>query len=102
MLDARGRILARSLTLGAQLLPEDRLETRPASGHAGFEDITLGGRPFRLYAAPIAQPAAPAAGGAVLVASDTARHLDTARTSGSCCRCARSAPRCSRSSPPRC
>jgi two-component system, OmpR family, sensor kinase len=78
VVDARGRILARSLTLGAQLLPDDRLETRArVSGAPGFEDITVGGRPYRVYAAPIAQAGGPAAGGAVLVASDTSDISDT-------------------------
>ena len=72
VVDARGRILARSLTLGVRLLPEDRLVERTLSaGQPGFENIPIGGRTFRLYAAPIAQAGGPAAGGAVLVASDT-------------------------------
>ena len=78
VVDSRGRILARSLTLGAQLLPEDRLETRArVNGTAGFEDITVAGRPYRVYAAPIAQAGGPAAGGVVLVASDTSDISDT-------------------------
>ncbi len=78
VLDAQGRILARSLTLGARLLPEDRLalEARVA-GRTGFETVSVGGRPFRLYAAPIAQAGGPASGGAVLVASDTTDISDT-------------------------
>jgi two-component system OmpR family sensor kinase len=77
VLDARGRILARSLTLGAQLLPEDRLaRAAQVSGSTGFENVDLGGRLFRLYAAPIALTG-PAGGGVVLVASDT---TDIART----------------------
>ena len=77
VLDAHGRILGRSLTLGARLLPQGRL-TRAAiaSGATGFEDVELDGRLFRLYAAPIAL-SGPAGGGAVLVASDT---TDIART----------------------
>jgi two-component system OmpR family sensor kinase len=72
VVDSRGRILARSLTLGAKLLPEDRLATQARfAGRAGFEDIELGGRPYRMYAAPIAQTGGVASGGAVLVASDT-------------------------------
>ena len=78
VVDSHGRILARSLTLGAQLLPEDRLETRArVSGTPGFEDINVAGRPYRVYAAPIAQAGGPAAGGAVLVASDTTDISDT-------------------------
>ncbi|HEY3729596.1 MAG TPA: HAMP domain-containing sensor histidine kinase [Solirubrobacteraceae bacterium] len=72
VLDARGRIVARSLTLGAQLLPEGRLaDAARRRGRTGVQDIELDGRPYRMYAAPIAQAGGPAAGGAVLVASDT-------------------------------
>jgi signal transduction histidine kinase len=72
VIDARGRILARSLTLGARLLPQDRLaRAARVSGRTGFEDIELAGRRFRLFAAPVAQASGVAAGGAVLVASDT-------------------------------
>jgi signal transduction histidine kinase len=72
VLDARGRIIARSLALGAKLLPQDRLaRAARVAGRTGFEDIELAGRRFRLYAAPIADAGGPAAGGAVLVASDT-------------------------------
>ncbi|HEY5316923.1 MAG TPA: HAMP domain-containing sensor histidine kinase [Solirubrobacteraceae bacterium] len=78
VLDAHGRILARSQALGARLLPNDRL-TRAAirAGRTQFEDIRLDGRPFRLYAAPIADAGGPAAGGAVLVASDESDIADT-------------------------
>jgi two-component system, OmpR family, sensor kinase len=72
VIDAHGRIIARSLTLGARLLPQDTLaHAALLAGRTGFEDIPVAGRPFRLYAAPIAQAGGPAAGGAVLVASDT-------------------------------
>lgn len=72
VLDSRGRLLARSETLGARLLPEDRVvRTALAPGRAGFENVSVDGRPFRLYAAPIAQAGGAASGGAVLVASDT-------------------------------
>ncbi len=79
VLDAGGRIIARSLTLGARLLPQDAAaRAARVEGRTAFEDIHLAGRPFRLYAAPIAQAGGPAAGGAVLVASDT---TDIAQTS---------------------
>jgi signal transduction histidine kinase len=72
VIDSKGRIIARSLTLGARLLPRDAVARAAlAEGRTGFEDITIDGRPFRLFAAPIAQAGGPAAGGAVLVASDT-------------------------------
>ncbi len=72
VVDRRGRLLARSLNLGARVLPEDALE-RDARlhGHTGSEDVELDGHPLRIYAAPIADASGPAAGGAVLVASDT-------------------------------
>src|SRR6202044_1954483 len=39
VIDARGRILARSLTLGARLLPQDRLAFQArADGRTGFAD----------------------------------------------------------------
>jgi signal transduction histidine kinase len=72
VIDARERIIARSQTLGALLLPEDALARAAVSqGRTGFEDLRVGGTPYRLFAAPIAQAGGPAAGGAVLVASDT-------------------------------
>jgi len=78
VIDSRGRILARSLTLGAELLPFDRLAREAVvGGQAGFEDARVAGRPFRVYGAPIAQAGGPAAGGAVLVASNTSDISDT-------------------------
>jgi signal transduction histidine kinase len=77
VIDARGAIIARSLTLGARLLPHDMLAREAiAAGRTGFEDIRIAGRRFRLFAAPIAL-AGPAGGGAVLVASDTTDITDT-------------------------
>jgi signal transduction histidine kinase len=73
VIDSRGRILARSLALGARLLPQDRLaQAALHQGRTGFEDIHLGSRPFRVYAAPIADVSGPASGGTVLVGADTA------------------------------
>jgi signal transduction histidine kinase len=78
VIDAHGRIIARSLTLGAELLPQDRLaRAARVSGRTGFENVNIGGRQFRLYAAPIADAGGPAAGGAVLVASDTTDITNT-------------------------
>src|SRR5205085_1867555 len=78
VVDAKGRIIARSLTLGATLLPQDRVaRSARLDGRAEFENVSLGSREFRLYAAPIALAGGPAAGGAVLVASDT---TDISRT----------------------
>jgi signal transduction histidine kinase len=78
VIDARGRILAQSLTLGSRLLPQDAVvRAARVSGRAGFEDIRIGGREFRVYAAPIAQAGGVAAGGAVIVASDTTDIANT-------------------------
>jgi signal transduction histidine kinase len=83
VVDRHGRILARSLALGAPLLPLDGLAARARlAGRTGFEDVTIGGRPFRMYAAPIADAGGPAAGGAVLVASETADIHHTVRHLG--------------------
>ncbi len=80
VLDARGRIVAQSLNLGAELLPQGALaRAAVVDGRTGAESIELNGRPMRLYAVPIADAGGPAAGGAVLVASDTS---DIARTTG--------------------
>src|ERR1700722_4512605 len=73
VVDAQGRIVARSLSLGAEVLPEEALgRAARVHGGTGAEDLRLGGHPLRIYAAPIADAGGPAAGGAVLVATDTA------------------------------
>ena len=73
VLDSRGRILARSVALGARLLPRDRVVERARrEGRAGLETVAVGGRPIRLYAAPIARVSGEASGGVVIVASDSA------------------------------
>jgi signal transduction histidine kinase len=78
VIDAHDRIIARSQTLGARLLPQDALARAAlAQGRTGFEDLRLDGRPFRLFAAPVAQAGGPASGGAVLVASDTSDISNT-------------------------
>ena len=78
VLDSHGRIVARSLALGANVLPEDRLTERAVgSAASGYENISVAGSPYRVYAAPIAQGSGAASGGAVLVASATG---DIART----------------------
>jgi signal transduction histidine kinase len=81
VIDARGRVLARSLTLGARVLPLDAVARAAVSrGRAGFEDVVVDDHPYRLYDAPIAAGlGGPASGGAVLVASDTS---DISRTLG--------------------
>ena len=78
VLDAHARILARSQALGAKLLPNGRLARDAIEhGRTGFADLNLDGRSVRLYAAPIADAGGPAAGGAVLVASDDSDIANT-------------------------
>ncbi len=73
VIDAHRRILARSLTLGARLLPQDALvRAAVARGRTGIEGIRLDGAPLRMFVAPIADAGGQAAGGAVLVAANTA------------------------------
>ena len=71
VLDRHGRFLARSLALGAKLLPTPGGRRRAAPRTRGFADVSLGSDPVRLYAAPLPDDGGPAAGGAVLVASST-------------------------------
>jgi two-component system, OmpR family, sensor kinase len=83
VLDAHGAIIARSLTLGVRLLPQDELVRQARlRGGSGFESIRVSGRRFRLFVAPIANAGGPAAGGVVLVASDTTDIEHTTRHLG--------------------
>ena len=75
----RGRIVARSATLGGRLLPAaalvDRAIRQGRTGSAGGE---LTGVPLRLFAAPLPDAGGLAAGGAVVVASSTRESERTA------------------------
>ena len=72
VLDRRGRFVARSLTLGAKLLPASAASERALrDGRSGFADVALGSEPLRLFAAPLPVGRGQAAGGAVLVAAST-------------------------------
>jgi len=80
VLDRRGRFVARSLTLGAKLLPATPAASRALrDGVSGFADVALGGEPLRVFAAPLPDGGGQAAGGAVLVAADTADIEHTLR-----------------------
>ena len=84
VVDARGRLVARSSGLGSRVLP-DRGAARAArvERRAGYGDDALGDEPIRVYAAPLGELGrGPAAGGAVIVAGTTAEiatTLDTTR-----------------------
>ena len=72
VVDRRGRIVARSLSLGGGILPAKRLLAPAiARGHSGYADLELGDEDLRAYAAPLADVGGPAAGGAVIVAGST-------------------------------
>ena len=78
VIDARGRVLAASLIPGSSPLAVDALaRVAIARGEVGYEDLNASGRHLRVYAAPLADEGGPAAGGAVLVASDTAEIAAT-------------------------
>jgi two-component system, OmpR family, sensor kinase len=78
VVDSRGRIVARSLSLGGRVLPKG-LATRAISGRPGFSAAETGGERLRVYAAPIASVGGSAAGGAVVVAASTDDLTDTIR-----------------------
>jgi two-component system OmpR family sensor kinase len=71
VLDRHGVIVARSLALGAKLLPRGPVVSAAFHGRSGFADVQLAGEPLRLFAAPVADVSGPVAGGVVLVASST-------------------------------
>lgn len=72
-----GAIVARSLALGAKLLPRGPEVRAARAGRPGFADARLGDEPLRVFAAPIADAGGPAAGGVVIVAASTADIDDT-------------------------
>ena len=73
VVDRRGRIVARSASLGGGVLgTRAEIAGVIASGRAHYSDARLGTAPVRLYRAPLASVGTgPAAGGAVLVATGT-------------------------------
>jgi two-component system, OmpR family, sensor kinase len=72
VLDRHGRIVARSLALGGEVLPLGALaRSAIAHGASGYRNTRLGTDPARLYVAPLAEFGGKAAGGAVLVAAST-------------------------------
>jgi two-component system OmpR family sensor kinase len=72
VVDRRGRILARSLSLGGRVLPAEPMLTRAISrGRSGYTNLDSGGERLRAYVAPLAEVGGTAAGGAVVVAAST-------------------------------
>ncbi|MBS1895159.1 MAG: HAMP domain-containing histidine kinase [Actinobacteria bacterium] len=72
VLDREGAIVARSLSLGAKLLPRTGAAQVARRGGTAFADAELDGEAIRVFAAPIARAGGPASGGVVLVAAGLA------------------------------
>jgi two-component system OmpR family sensor kinase len=72
VLDSEGAIVARSLSLGAKLLPRTAASKAARGGATAFADADLDGESIRVFAAPIADAGGPASGGVVLVAGSNA------------------------------
>ena len=79
VVDRHGRLVARSLSLGGRVLPT-ALATQAVAGRAGYGHTTAGSTHLRVYAAPLAEGAGRAAGGAVVVAASTGDVEDTVRS----------------------
>ena len=77
VVDRRGRIVARSLSLGGRVLPSSLARQTIAGGSGSYRTVRFGGDELRVYAAPLADVAGPAAGGAALVAASTTDISDT-------------------------
>jgi signal transduction histidine kinase len=72
VLDRRGRIVARSLSLGGRVLPvNDVARTVIATGKGRYADVRLATERLRLYVAPLSETGDAAPGGAVAVAAST-------------------------------
>jgi two-component system sensor histidine kinase MprB len=70
VLDGHGRILSRSLSLGARVLPTVPVVRRAlTAGQPGYTDLTIDAHRSRIYAAPLPDTGGQASGGAVIVAS---------------------------------
>ena len=72
VLDRRGRIVARSLSLGGRVLPVAAVvRAVTATGRSRYVDTSIGSSPLRVFVAPLADAGGSAAGGAVAVAAST-------------------------------
>jgi signal transduction histidine kinase len=80
VVDRRGRIAARSLSLRGRVLPATLAARAIADGVGGYRTVELGDETLRVYAAPLANVAGPVAGGAVIVGASTADVGDTIRS----------------------
>ena len=70
--DRRGRIVARSLSLGGRVLPvASAVREVTRSGRGRYLSAEVASDRLRIYVAPLAETGGPAAGGAVAVAAST-------------------------------
>jgi two-component system, OmpR family, sensor kinase len=79
VVDRRGRIVARSLSLGGRVLPSSLARQTIAGESARYRTIRFGDEELRVYAVPLADVSGPAAGGAAIIAASTADISDTVR-----------------------
>jgi two-component system OmpR family sensor kinase len=77
VLDRRGRLVARSLSLGGSVLPVTLAQTVIANGRPVYGAGRLGRERLRLYVAPLPAIGGDAAGGAVVVAASTGEIAET-------------------------
>ncbi len=77
VLDRRGRVVARSLSLGGALLPTRVVGQVIARGRPVFADGALAREGLRFYVAPLPEFGGSAAGGAVVVAATTTAIAET-------------------------
>ena len=77
VLDPRGRLVARSLSLGGSRLPAALVRAVIATGRPEYADGRLGRERLRLYLAPLPTIGGAAAGGAVIVAASTGEIAET-------------------------
>src|SRR5262249_40707773 len=72
VIDRRGTIVARSLSLGGRVLHGGpRVRAAISDARSGYSNAKLGTERLRVYTAPLADLGGPARGGAVVVASST-------------------------------
>ena len=77
VLDRRGRLVARSVSLGGSLLPTSLVRRVIADGRSEYGAGSLGKEELRLYVAPLPAIGGEAAGGAVIVAASTGDIAET-------------------------
>jgi signal transduction histidine kinase len=80
VLDDHGRIVARSPSLGTNVLEAPRaVHEAITQGRATYAGLSLGPTAMRAYVAPLAETGGPASGGAVVVAGSTSSVDDILR-----------------------